>query len=66
MELLFKGQKEIAVELPEGVQNIQNLLAHVRDHVLQERPELFMQGDTMYILFMRSIMNIDMVDVRVC
>ena len=47
LELLFGGVKAHSVEL-DGRNEVplRELLAHVRDNVLQERPELFMQGDS--------------------
>jgi hypothetical protein len=47
MELLFDNKREIAIELISPSANIQDLLIHMRDNLLKERPELFMQGNTM-------------------
>ncbi|KAI8055517.1 ubiquitin-related modifier 1 [Syncephalis plumigaleata] len=48
MELLFEQQREIAVELSESdnVKTIRDLLPWIRRELLKERPELFMQEDT--------------------
>ena len=51
MELLFKNQKSMKVEVPEPVDGseltIQHLLFFVRDTIKPDRPELFLQNDTM-------------------
>ncbi|RKP11029.1 ubiquitin-related modifier 1 [Thamnocephalis sphaerospora] len=48
MELLFDQQHTVKVQLPakEGNFSIRELLPWIRDKLLRERPELFMQGDT--------------------
>ncbi|KAI9591809.1 ubiquitin-related modifier 1 [Syncephalis fuscata] len=48
MELLFDQQREISVELPAAanVATMRDLLPWIREELLKERPELFMQGDT--------------------
>lgn len=48
MELLFEGKKELLLDLALAAPTIQDLLGYMRDRVLKERPELFMQGNTMY------------------
>lgn len=49
MELLFENKREISIDLASPSNpNIQDLLVHMRDNLLKERPELFMQGNTMY------------------
>ncbi|XP_022326340.1 ubiquitin-related modifier 1-like [Crassostrea virginica] len=47
-ELLFDKVKKHDVELPasETKWTIRNLLPYIRDNLLKERPELFMQGET--------------------
>ncbi len=45
-ELLFGGKKEQNIELPSSVKNIKSLLPWLRDNLLQERPELFLQSDS--------------------
>ena len=47
-ELLFDKVKEHKVDLPllETLWTIRSLLPWVRDNLLRERPELFMQGET--------------------
>lgn len=50
MELLFQNRKsfKINVSVPEnGVLRIRELLPFIRDEVKPERPELFMQEETM-------------------
>jgi ubiquitin related modifier 1 len=49
MDLLFGGQKDadIDVKAEEGRPvTIVDVMVHCRDHLLTERPELFMKGDT--------------------
>jgi ubiquitin related modifier 1 len=47
LELLFSGQRSLQVALPAaGRCSIKALLALLRDSHLQERPELFMAGDS--------------------
>ncbi|KAJ3042669.1 ubiquitin related modifier 1 [Rhizoclosmatium globosum] len=46
MELLFDGQRSIKVVLPSNVTTMRDLIAHTKDHYLKERPELFVQGDS--------------------
>jgi len=47
-ELLCGNVKKHTVELPEisDKWQIRSLLPWIRDNIIQERPELFMQGDT--------------------
>ncbi|KAM8800306.1 ubiquitin-related modifier 1 [Rhynchonycteris naso] len=47
-ELLFDGVKKHQVTLPgqEGPWNIRNLLVWIKKNLLKERPELFIQGDS--------------------
>ncbi|CAH1786260.1 unnamed protein product, partial [Owenia fusiformis] len=47
-ELLFGKTKKHNVALPESSEQwtIKSLLVWIRDNMLKERPELFMQGDT--------------------
>lgn len=51
MELLFKNQKRIEIKVPlanDGDQlKISEVLKFIRDEVKPDRPELFMQNDTM-------------------
>lgn len=49
-ELLFNKQKEHDIDTPESVVTMKDLIAHVRDHMLAERPDLFVSGDTVYVL----------------
>ncbi|KAG4103361.1 hypothetical protein H8356DRAFT_1072863 [Neocallimastix lanati (nom. inval.)] len=46
MEILFNNTKEREVELPDNVVNIKDLIAYMKDELLQERPELFVLNDT--------------------
>ncbi|XP_029424609.1 ubiquitin-related modifier 1 isoform X2 [Nannospalax galili] len=47
-ELLFDGIKKHQVTLPEqeGPWDIRNLLVWIKKNLLKERPELFIQGDS--------------------
>lgn len=50
MELLFQNQKSIKITVPVpegGGLRIRQLLRFIRDEIKPERPELFMQEDTM-------------------
>lgn len=49
MELLFQNRKSIKINVPvpEGGLRIRELLSFIRDEVKPDRPELFMQEDTM-------------------
>jgi hypothetical protein len=51
MELLFGGRRRIDVAVPrcpgEGQVTVQDLLKYIRDFLHPDRPELFMQQDTM-------------------
>ncbi|GIY21242.1 ubiquitin-related modifier 1 [Caerostris extrusa] len=48
LELLFKNQKEHLVELPESNEKwtIKSLIIWIRENLLQERPELFIEGES--------------------
>jgi len=41
MEILFNNTKEREVELPDNVVNIKDLIAYMKDELLQERLKLF-------------------------
>ncbi|XP_033340205.1 ubiquitin-related modifier 1 [Megalopta genalis] len=45
-ELLFNNKKKYDVNLPGNEWTIQSLLFWIKDNLLKERPELFLQGDT--------------------
>ncbi|XP_012230465.1 ubiquitin-related modifier 1 [Linepithema humile] len=45
-ELLFDKKREHKVDLPGEEWTLKQLLFWLRDNLLTERPELFMQGDT--------------------
>lgn len=49
MELLFQNRKSIKINVPvsENGLRIRELLPFIRDEVKPDRPELFMQEDTM-------------------
>ncbi|ORX52969.1 ubiquitin-related modifier 1 [Piromyces finnis] len=46
MEILFNNTKEREIELPDSVVNIKDLIAYMKDELLQERPELFVLNDS--------------------
>ncbi|KAJ3400688.1 ATPase AAA domain-containing protein 2B [Chytriomyces hyalinus] len=46
MELLFDNQRSIKAQLPDAVTTMRHLIAHTKETYLKERPELFVQGDT--------------------
>lgn len=46
LELLFGGVKAFGVDLPPGAPaTMRGLIAHMRDALLKERPELFVAGE---------------------
>ncbi|XP_076286375.1 ubiquitin-related modifier 1 [Lasioglossum baleicum] len=45
-ELLFDKKKKYEANLPGDEWTIQRLLFWIKDNLLKERPELFLQGDT--------------------
>ena len=45
MELLFNNQKSIQAELPSGM-NLSQVIIWIKDNLLQERPELFIQDNS--------------------
>lgn len=50
LELLFNGEKDVPVELGDRTScTVAELLVHVRDHVITQRPELFMIGNDLYV-----------------
>lgn len=46
MELLFKNQRSYALSLPPTTSTIKDLIAHLKDNYLTEKPDLFVQGET--------------------
>ncbi|KAI9325914.1 ubiquitin-related modifier 1 [Zopfochytrium polystomum] len=46
MELLFGSRKKITTALPAAVESMRDLIVFTRDTLLEERAELFAQGDT--------------------
>lgn len=46
IELLFSNTKLLPLSLPPQITTISDLLPYLRDNLLQQRPELFMQGNT--------------------
>ena len=46
LELLFSKQKQLCIELPESVKSIRQLISLLREDYLKERPELFVQGES--------------------
>jgi ubiquitin related modifier 1 len=45
-ELLFEKKKELKVSLPSSSFTIKSLLPWITSNCLKERPELFLQGET--------------------
>ncbi len=50
MELIFDNQKELKLEMDSGA-NIRKLIALLKENYLRERPEMFVQGDTVYVIY---------------
>jgi ubiquitin related modifier 1 len=53
MELLFDNQRSIDVDIPMTAaigsdMTVRDAMIWMRDHLLKERPEMFMKDDTMY------------------
>jgi hypothetical protein len=48
LEYLFAKQKKIQLEFATASVTIRDVLAELKAKHLKERPELFMQGDTVY------------------
>ena len=46
LELLFDNQKEVGLDFDSSELPLKDVLVHLRDKVLKERPELFMQDGT--------------------
>lgn len=46
LELLFSSQKQLTLQCPPEVTKIRHLIAYLKEKYLKERPELFVQGDT--------------------
>lgn len=47
LELLFDKQKSVEVEFAEQKEiPLKDLLVHIRDNLVKERPEFFMQDDS--------------------
>lgn len=48
LELLFGGQKYHVIEMDDATEKptVASLLAHMKAHLLQQRPELFLAGAT--------------------
>lgn len=58
LELLFGNKRAHQIQLPKQAQDgkdlcIRQLLPYIRDNLLTERQELFMQGDTMCAYYVR-------------
>ena len=45
-ELLFGGVKEHEVQLPQSIITVSHLLNWIRDTMLKDRPEMFLQGSS--------------------
>jgi ubiquitin related modifier 1 len=55
MELLFDNQRSIDVDIPMTAaigsdMTVRDAMIWMRDHLLKERPEMFMKDDTMYVV----------------
>ena len=46
LELLFKNVKTMEIELPADITDLRKLVPWITIHLLQERPELFQQAET--------------------
>ncbi|CEL95580.1 unnamed protein product [Vitrella brassicaformis CCMP3155] len=46
LELLFGKKKQLTLELDQETIGILPLIQHIRDHLLKERPELFVVGNS--------------------
>nr|CAG8517965.1 14896_t:CDS:2 [Entrophospora candida] len=51
MELLFNNVKKTLINLPKSINppnptNMKDLISWIKDNLLKERPELFVDGDT--------------------
>jgi ubiquitin related modifier 1 len=46
LELLFNNEKQMQVEIPEDITKLGQLIPWITKNRLQERPELFQQGDS--------------------
>ncbi|KAJ1482371.1 ubiquitin-related modifier 1 [Baffinella frigidus] len=50
LELLFGGQKEILASVPTPAGSaeltVRDVIAHIKDQHVNERPEMFLQGET--------------------
>lgn len=59
MELLFDNQRSIDVDIPMNAaigsdMTVRDAMIWMRDHLLRERPEMFMKDDTMYVVFVMA------------
>ena len=43
---MFEGKKQIDVELPESVTNMEGLIDHLKRHHLKDKEEMFVQGNS--------------------
>ena len=46
LELLFNNQKSIALDIPEPAFSVTQLIEHLRKSHVQEKEEMFVQGDS--------------------
>lgn len=51
LELLFNKQTKLDVELPGTVTTIKDLVFYMKEKYLTEKPELFISGDSVYVIF---------------
>lgn len=54
--MLFDNQRSIDVDIPMNAaivsdMTVRDAMIWMRDHLLRERPEMFMKDDTMYVVF---------------
>jgi len=58
-ELLFDGIKRHDVQLPRDILTVRHLLVWIRDNMLKERPEMFLQGSSVRPGILVLINNVD-------
>lgn len=46
MEMLFGNKRKLTLTTPDTVSTIRDLIKHLKDTELTEKPELFVQGDS--------------------
>lgn len=58
-ELLFGGIKRHPVQLQQDIQTVRDLLIWIRNNMLKERPEMFLQGSSVRPGILVLINNVD-------